>query len=247
MNNIKIGLASVTFRKKTVEEVVEIAKNNGVFYIEWGADVHVKSIEEAKKALKLCNDAGVKISSYGSYYRVGSNKTDEWKNICAIANEMSASSIRVWLGTKNSEDTDEKEYENLLEDARKMCDIASEYNINISAECHDNTFNNNTYAFLKFKEDLQRDNFTTYFQSRYTKPEYDLDRIDKTFEFIENVHVSYRDLFREQLFAKKDKKYIDKLINKLISKNFDGIVMIEFTKADSEKCFSNDVSKLREI
>ncbi|MBE6783367.1 MAG: sugar phosphate isomerase/epimerase [Ruminococcaceae bacterium] len=247
MNNLKIGLASVTFRKKSVQEVVKIAKENNVEFIEWGGDVHVKNSSEAETAKKLCDEAGVKISSYGSYYRVGSNKHEEWKEICLIAHKLSAPSIRVWLGVENSEDTTEEEYLDLLEDAKFMCDVAAEYNLLICPECHDNTFNNNTYAFLKFAEDLQRENFRTYFQSRYTKFEYDLDRIDKTFEFIENVHVSYRDLFREQLFAKKDRKYIDKLINKLISKNFDGIVMIEFTKADSEKHFSNDVRKLREI
>ena len=245
MSSLKIGLASVTFRNKTIEEVVEIAKSNGISYIEWGADVHVKNIEDAKKALKICRDSGVKISSYGSYYRVGSNKTEEWKNICRIASEMSASSIRVWLGTKNSEDTDEKEYKNLLKDAKEMCDIASEYNLNISAECHDNTFNNNTYAFLKFKEDLQKDNFTTYFQSRYKRKEYDLDRIEKTFTFTENVHVSYRDLFKEQLSGKRDRKYIDMIIDKLLKMNFDGIVMIEFTFFSKEKYLKKDVKRLK--
>ena len=247
MSNLKIGLASVTFRNKTVEEVVDIAKRAGISYIEWGADVHVKSIEDAKKALKLCTDSDIKISSYGSYYRVGSNKKDEWRQICAIAREMSASSVRVWLGTKNSEETDKNEYENLLNDAKTMCDIAREYNLNISAECHDNTFNNNTYAFLKFKEDLQRDNFTTYFQSRYQKKEYDLDRIEKNFDFIENVHVSYRDLFKEQLFAKKDKRYIDMVIGKLRENGFDGIVMIEFTFFSDEKCLMRDVKKLKKL
>ena len=247
MNSLKIGLASVTFRNKTVEEVVDIAKNNGISFVEWGADVHVKSIQDAQKALMLCNKSGIKISSYGSYYRVGSSKKDEWTEICKIAKEMSASSIRVWLGKKNSEETDDEEYKNLLADAKMMCDIAAEYNLNISAECHDNTFNNNTYAFLKFKEDLQRDNFTTYFQSRYKKKEYDLDRIDKTFDYIENVHISYRDLVKEQRFAKKDKKYIDMIIEKLLQKGFKGIVMIEFTRASKEKYLKKDMEKLKKF
>ncbi len=247
MNSLRLGVASVTFRQKTVEEIVEITKNNGVPFIEWGADVHVKSIDDAIKVKNLCEEKGIKISSYGSYYRVGRCNKKEWEEICKIANEMSAKSVRVWLGEKDSQKYTEDEYKNLLSDATFMCDIAEKYNLEISAECHDNTFNNNTDAFLRFKNDLKRDCFKTYFQSRYTKMQYDLDRIERTICYVDNVHVSYRDLKREQRFKKKDKKYIDKLIEKLQSKNFDGIVMIEFTKGNSEKNFMRDVKKLKKF
>ena len=39
MKSLRLGVASVTFRQKTIEEIVEITKNNGVSFIEWGADV----------------------------------------------------------------------------------------------------------------------------------------------------------------------------------------------------------------
>ena len=50
MSDFKIGVASVTFREKTIEEIVEICKREQVEYIEWGADVHVKTLDDAKKA-----------------------------------------------------------------------------------------------------------------------------------------------------------------------------------------------------
>lgn len=247
MNNLKIGVASVTFRNKTAEEVVEISKKAGVSFIEWGADVHVKSLDDAEKVRKLCDENNIKISSYGSYYRAGSHKKDEWENICKIASVMGADSIRVWLGNKDSEKTNEEEYENLLSDLQLMCDKAGEYNILVSPECHDNTFNNNTLAILRLKNDLQKDNFRTYFQSRYFRFDYDMDRIEKTYDFIENFHVSYRDLKREQRFRKKDRKYLDKLVRKFMSMNFEGLVIVEFTKGSKEKNFIKDVKKLRNI
>ena len=129
MNNLKIGVASVTFRNKTSEEVVEIAKKAGVSYIEWGADVHVKTFADAEKVKKLCDENNIKISSYGSYYRVGSHKKEEWENICKNAHVMGADSVRVWLGKKDSEETSEEEYGNLLSDLEFMCDKAGEYNL----------------------------------------------------------------------------------------------------------------------
>lgn len=246
MSTFKIGLASVTFRDKTVEEIVEICKREQVEYIEWGADVHIKTPEDALKAKELCDNASIKISSYGSYYRVGSKKTDEWIALCKNADIMGAKSIRVWLGTKDSEKTNDEEYINILEDCRTLCDIADKFNLIVSPECHDNTFNNNTDAILKFTKDLDRYNFRTYFQSRYFRMEYDLDRIDRTFDHILNMHVSYSDLKREQRFRKKDKNYLDTLLKKMLSKGFDGIVILEFTQNSSEKAFAQDIRKLKD-
>ncbi len=245
MNYFKLGLCSVTFRKKTAEEVVEIAKKAGVGYIEWGGDVHVKSIDGARKAKELCDNAGIKISSYGSYFNCADYDENKWIGVCKIAKEMSAASVRVWLGKKDSEKTSDSEYESLIINTKKMCDIAAEYGLTVCPECHGNTYNNNTDAFLRFAGELNKDNFKTYFQSRYFRMDYDLDRIDRTFDFTENVHVSYRDLKREQMFRKKDKNYLDTLLRKLIEKQFDGIVMVEFVERDSEKVFYRDVEKLK--
>ncbi len=245
MNSFKTGVASVTFRNKTVAEVVEISKKAGAEYIEWGGDVHVRTLDDAINAKKLCDENGIKICSYGSYYRVGSCKTEEWKQICQIASAMGASSVRVWLGSKDSEKTDSEEYKNLFADLKNMCAVAKSFGLLVCPECHDNTYNNNTYAFLKLREELGEDNFRTYFQSRYLRYDYDIDRIEKTFEYIENVHISYRDLAREQRFKKKDKAYLDRLLKKLLQMNFGGVVLIEFSKGSKEKNFIKDMKKLK--
>lgn len=245
MNSFKLGLCSVTFRKKTAAQVVEIAKKAGVRYIEWGGDVHVKNIDDARIVKSVCDSEGIKISSYGSYFNSSEFDKDTWEQICQIANTMDASSVRVWLGKRDSEVTDNIEYHTLLENTKKMCDIAADYGLVVCPECHDNTFNNNTDAILKFIDDLNKDNFKTYFQSRYFRMEYDLDRIDRTYNYIKDVHVSYRDLKKEQRFRKKDKHYITKLLEKLKEKSFNGIVMIEFVERDSESEFLKDVQRLK--
>ena len=245
MNYFKLGLCSVTFRKKTAEQIVDIAKKAGIGYIEWGGDVHVKSIGDAKKVKVLCDEAGIKISSYGSYINSAIYDEEKWRSTCEIAKEMGADSVRIWLGKKDSEKTSEDEYKRLVENTEKMCEIAAEYGITVCPECHGNTYNNNTDAFLRFAGKLGQNNFKTYFQSRYFRMAYDLDRIDRTFDLTENVHVSYRDLKREQLFRKKDKNYLDTLLKRLKSKKFDGIVMVEFVSYGSEKRFYKDIERLK--
>lgn len=246
MNSFRIGFTSTTFKKKTIAEVVEIAKKAGVRYIEWGENYHVNSLDDAKEAKALCDEAGIGICSYGSYYRAGCGDGKKWEQICKIAAAMGAQSVRIWLGTKNSEDTDEAQRKALLEDTKRMCRVAAEYSLLVCAECHDNTFNNNTDAILSFVKELSADNFKTYFQSRYFRFEYDMDRIDRTYSITENVHVSYSEVTREQRFRKKDKRYLDAILKKYREKNYGGIVMIEFTSRASEKAFIKDVEKLKQ-
>ncbi len=245
MNSFRLGLCSVTFRKKSVEEVVEIAQKADVGYIEWGGDIHVKTAEDARRVKSLCDGAGIIISSYGSYFNSAESNETEWKKICEIAQIMGASSVRIWLGKKDSEKTDDAEYRTLLENTVRMCDIAADYGLTVCPECHDNTFNNNTDAILRFINDLQRNNFKTYFQSRYFRMEYDLDRIDRTFDFTENVHISYRDLKKEQRFKEKNRHYLEVLLKKLKSKGFGGIVMVEFVDFNSKYMFYKNVKKLK--
>ena len=245
MSSLRIGLCSVTFRQKSVAEVVALAKKAGIGYIEWGGDIHVTNEDDARNVKSICDNADIKISSYGSYFNCADYDGDKWIQVCKIAKEMDAESIRVWLGKKDSEITSEEEYEALVSNTKKMCDVASEFGLTVCPECHDNTFNNNTDAILRFIADLNRNNFKTYFQSRYFRMEYDLDRIDRTYNHIKDFHVSYRDLKKEQQFRKKDKNYLDKLLKKFIEKGFDGIVMIEFVSRDSEKALLQDAEKLQ--
>ncbi len=245
MNSFKLGLCSVTFRKKSAAKVVEIAKKAGIGYIEWGGDIHVTNTEEARIVKSICDNEDIKICSYGSYYRVGCCDNSKWEEICLIATAMGASSVRVWLGEKNSEETTQTEYNRILDDLKCICSVAQRYNLLVCPECHDNTYNNNTDAFLKIENELKADNFKTYFQSRYFRFDYDIDRIERTFDFIENVHVSYRDLAREQRFKKKDKYYLDRLLKKLSEMNFDGVILVEFTKGSKVKQFFKDIRKLK--
>ena len=110
MNSLKLGLCSVTFRKKSAAQVVLIAKKAGIQYIDWGGDIHITNTDEARIIRSLCDNEDIKISSYGSYFNSAEFDKKKWEQVCEIAKAMDAKSIRIWLGKKNSEDTDEKEY-----------------------------------------------------------------------------------------------------------------------------------------
>ena len=246
---MRIGFTSTSFRQiKSIEKVVRIASAAGAQCIEWGGDIHVKDVQTAKRAKKLCDDAGIMISSYGSYYRVGSRNADEWKKLCEIAYAMGADAIRVWLGTCDSEKTDTETYRNLLEDTKAICAVAASYGLLVCPECHDNTFNNNTDAFLRIREEAGCDNFRTYFQSRYKRMAYDLDRIERTMPFTESIHISYSEQAREQFpFFKPG--YINTLLDKILASGFDGNILVEYTYvfswAGMASSMQKDIAKIK--
>ena len=246
---MKIGFTSTSFRQiKDIEKIVRIASACGAEIIEWGGDIHVKNMDDALNAKVLCDSAEIKISSYGSYYRVGSGDVQAWENICMTVCGLSCGSVRVWLGDKNSEKTSEAEYRKIVEDAQRICDRAKDFGFIVCPECHNNTYNNNTDAFLKIARDIDRDNFKTYFQSKYKNLDYDLDRIERTLPYIESVHISWSEQMREQL-PKYNPSYIDKLLDKLLKSGFDGNLLVEYTYlfsyAGIPKHMINDVNKLR--
>lgn len=248
---MKIGFTSNSFRQiKSLKRIVEIAAASGAECIEWSGDIHIKNADDAKAAKALCDEAGIEICSYGSYYRVGSKNSSEWLSVCKTASALGAASIRVWLGNEDSEKTSVEAYANLLEDTKAICAAAEEYGLIVCPECHDNTYNNNTDAFLKICKDIDSANFRTYFQSRYRRKEYDLDRIERTMPYIENVHVSFFDMRREQ-FPKSDTKYMNLLLEKLMSFEFDGAVLVEFTYPGFKRglpcSMKRDIAKLKTI
>ncbi len=244
---MQLGITSTTFRQiRSTQKIIATAKKAGCEAIEWGGDIHVKSVQKAQMVAEQCKGQ-LRIHSYGSYYVVGSNNTAMWLNICKIANAMGAKTVRVWLGKKGSAKTTEQQFNNMIADARSMCKVAKGYNLTIAPECHGGTYNDNTDAFLHFAEVLQVDNFKTYFQSIYKNLQYDLDRLERTLPYIDTVHISYSEQFRMQIFAKKDKKYIDKLMAKLKELGFNGMVLLEYTYFGLPSCSIKCCNKLQKL
>ena len=242
-----VGITSTTLRKYTVDEVVQTAVKGGAEAIEWGSDVHIKTLADAEFAAKICSENGVKINSYGTYYRVGSKNHAEWREICLIAKRLGAESIRTWLGTKGSNETTEAEYAAIVNDALSMADIAAQYGLIISNECHPNTYNDTTESALRFLKDVNKPNFKTYYQSWYCDEAGDKEKLFKTFPYIRDVHISFSELIKFQGEHHIDGNYINKIADWLNSQGFNGCVLLEFTENGRDEEAICDLQKLKGI
>ena len=67
------GLVSVSFRRLSAGQVVKLCENAGLQAIEWGGDIHVPAgdLKCAREVSRMSCDAGMEITAYGSYFRLG--------------------------------------------------------------------------------------------------------------------------------------------------------------------------------
>jgi len=138
-NKMTTGLTSVTFRALDWREVIAIVKDCGLGGIEWGGDIHVPPGDEvhARRVSRATAEAGLAVLSYGSYYRLGAGEC--FVSVLETALALGAGVIRVWAGVKGSAEHSEAERKLVIEDARRIADMAKEYNIVVALEYHRNT------------------------------------------------------------------------------------------------------------
>ena len=112
---MKPGLVSITFRGLTPQQIINGAVDAGVEGIEWGGDVHVPhgELATAREVAERTRDAGLAVSSYGSYYRF--NESDvQFSHVLATAVALGAPVIRVWAGRQGSADADAAEWPRII-------------------------------------------------------------------------------------------------------------------------------------
>lgn len=156
------GLTSVSFRKESIKTIVEKSKESGLSAVEWGGDIHVTNVNEAKTARENTLEKGLRVSSYGTYYSLGQNQKFDY--LLKVASDLSAPIMRVWAGNKSPKDVSETEYIKMVEDARSICEKASKENIKVGLECHNNSITENRKSAMKFMNDVNHENLYFYWQ-----------------------------------------------------------------------------------
>ncbi len=164
------GLVSITFRGLGPEEIVRRAAACGLLAIEWGGDVHVPPGDAARaRAVARCTvDAGLRVTSYGSYYHAGEGA--DFGGVLRSAVALGAPRIRIWAGRKEASACSAAERQAVVEDIRRVAALAAGDGIRIALEFHANTLTalaSDTVAVLC---ELQDTRVESYWQPRVGAP-----------------------------------------------------------------------------
>ena len=161
---IKLGLCSVTFRKKSMEELVELCSRVGLEGIEIGGDVHMPPSSppaEVEKVVRLCKDAGLEIPSYGSYYNVLENEQKDFAPVLETAARLGADTIRIWPGWVEPEDLTEEQLAGISSAAHAAAKAAAGKNIRVAFEYHLNSPTSGAESALRILEAAGHQNLYT--------------------------------------------------------------------------------------
>jgi len=247
---MKTGLTSVTFREKSVQEIIALAKEATLDGIEWGGDVHCPAgeIDTAKEIKRRCDEAQLEIFSYGSYYK--GQEGEDFLPVLQTAVALNAPVIRIWAGRMSPETITEEYFDQLIKNIQDACDAALKENITLGLEYHRRSMTQTKEGAMKLIQAVDRKNLKTYWQPN---PEVTFDEHIQELKTIADhlvaMHVfnwdetNTRYLLEEGEGIKKWKKYVACVRGSGI----DLPLILEFVKEDKTESFMCDAVSLRTI
>ncbi|HOX86140.1 MAG TPA: TIM barrel protein [bacterium] len=162
------GLVSVTFRQLSPEQIIDLLGRSGLKAIEWGGDVHVPhgNLAVARRTARLTADTGLQICAYGSYYRVGISEGAglPFSDVLDTALALGAPLIRVWAGNLGSAKASGAERQEIVDDSRRIADLAASSGVDIAFEYHSDTLTDTSTSALDLLNRIDRPNMRSYWQ-----------------------------------------------------------------------------------
>ncbi len=242
------GLVSVTFRRLSRVEIANLMCKASLSAIEWGGDVHVCGDNFTKEEAELSVKEAVEMSagrfknvSYGSYYRCEGNGC----HTAETAEKIGAPNVRIWAGTSPSSEADPDYRRNVVANIQNLCDCCKEKNITVSTEFHGGTLTDNYKSTLQLIDEVERENFRTYWQpNQYRDEDYNTAALRAVLPYLSNVHVftwDSKNRYPLEVGEKRWRNYID------IIKSHGGEhnMLLEFVKNDSPDQLLCDAEVLR--
>ncbi|NTW96000.1 MAG: TIM barrel protein [Erysipelotrichaceae bacterium] len=247
---MNLGITSVTFRDKNIDEIIDLIKEAGLNSIEWGSDVHVLAgdLEKATEVKMKCDKAGIRITSYGSYYKGG--PLEEFTPLLESARALGIKVIRIWAGREAPETISDENFHILVDHLQKACDLAKANDIVLALEYHRKSMTQSKEGSLRLLKAVQRDNLKLYWQPN---PELSFSEhlleIKTLAPYIITFHVFNWDKNNER-FLLEENQGIDKWRAYIAQAHKFGSfpnALIEFVKEDSVENFMKDALSLKFI
>ena len=255
---ITTGLCSISYRKLSVDEIITMVKKAGLESIEWGGDVHVPhgDVKLAKEVREKTLAAGLKIASYGSYYRTGGapggKPNPSFEDVVASAEALGAQTIRLWCGPCNREEANDALVEKVLADINYCADLAKAKGMTISYEYHGGTFSNTDKNAQKLAAEVNREEVKFYWQPpHHNTDKKNLAGIDALLDRITHLHVFHWLLQddgsnQRRLLSEGKDRWVD-FMRVVQATGRDTYAFLEFSMDDDVNNFYKDAETLKEI
>jgi sugar phosphate isomerase/epimerase len=252
---IRSALVSITFRKLSPAEIVGLVKQAGLDGIEWGGDVHVPhgDVARAREVRRMTEDAGLQVSAYGSYYRVGHEEPCPFERIVETAVALGAPDIRVWAGKQGSEASDAAYRDRVIKTSRRIADLAADAGVTVAYEFHGNTLTDTNASARQLLEEVAHDNIKSYWQPpRGSTVDDNLAGLDAIRPWLLHIHAfTWREREgkrgpAERLPLSEGQAAWARYLEKVASVGHDCFAELEFVRDDAPEQFLQDAATLLE-
>jgi sugar phosphate isomerase/epimerase len=168
----QLGLCSVTFRSLPAAEVVRLSVAAGLDCVEWGADVHAPPSSQAALAAvrTMTTDAGLRVASYGSYWRAGVHPLAELRPVLAAARALGAPRVRVWAGGVGTDEATADTWRDVARATRQAGDLALQLGLQLGLEFHGRTLTDSVESTIRLLDLVDHPAVAPYWQPRLDDP-----------------------------------------------------------------------------
>ena len=237
---MKLGLCSIAFQDKPLEEVIEIAADYGFDGVEvWGKPPHMPE-EYDKTYLKnirnLAQQKRLEISAFGSY--VDPLMTFHQKHLeeaFKIAHELGTDLIRIWSGGGPSKSIAPADKQLILFRLVTLAQWANFRSIKLGMEMHNNHLTDTVDSILEIIETTNQPSLKTYYQPL---ARFDADEphaaAQKLAPHVVNVHAQNFDENGKACAIADGIVDYSQVVETLSGAGYDGYIQVEFVHGDNK-------------
>ncbi len=187
---LKTGLVSVTFRQLPPDRISALVHDAGLDGIEWGGDVHVPPTDPVNAAAVagMTLQKGLRVFSYGSYFRAGYSVQETFADELAAARALGAPNVRIWAGKKGSAEEDNRHA--VADSVRACAEDCRRAGMTLSLEFHRNTLTDHYISALSLADEVAHESLRLYWQPNQTASvNYNRTALRAILPYVSNVHV----------------------------------------------------------
>lgn len=259
---LQSGLLSITFRQLEAAAVIDLAAEAGLDSIEWGgeehniphqrwqAPVHVPhgATDTAVRIREQTAAAGLAISAYGSYYRVGESEAagQPFAAVLDTAQALQTPTLRVWAGRQGSAEASPEYRAAVVQDSQRIAAMAAEAGITVSFEFHGDTLTDTNESALQLLREANHSNLQTFWQPHNgTDMEERLGGLKSILPWLSNVHIFYWRNFRDRFPLAEGENIWLPFLRTIKESGRDHYVSMEFVQDNDPDNFRRDAKVLK--
>ena len=237
---MKVGLCTIAFQDRPLEEVIAIASDYGFDGVEiWGKPPHmpeVYDVEYVEKIRNLVLAKGLEVSAFGSYvHPLMPLHQKRFEAAAKIAQGLGTKLLRIWSRGGASKAILSTDKRSLFFRLATLSQWAQFRDLTLGLEMHNNNFTDSVDTILELFDYVKSPALKTYLQPSF-RPDADgpVEAVERLEGQIVNVHAQNADENRNGCAIADGVVDYTEVVQKLADTGYDGYLEVEFVHGEDK-------------